>query len=575
MNYEPESFADAEDYTVGNMPLALDISDPQKAKELKAAAEQNLYRLKASKVNYTAASRYKTSRYDMAVPLTDGTALLFNSRTRSLVLLAKEEAELYNHLASQGAFPPNEIKDPILAQVLADGGHILGTNIDELTLVRFMYDAARSNNTSLNLTIAPTMACNFACGYCFQGLNKPTKKMSSEVEDAIINFVKAKSDLRSLNVVWYGGEPLMGKESIFKISDSLIAYCDMKGIVYTAGIVSNAYFLTGSVAGQLHSRRVKWVQITLDGDKDTHNQMRPLTSGGGTYDKILDNMAATLDATPMAINVRVNVGLRNIDNVSHMLDVLVERKFARRPNFVVYFAPIEASTPESGSAFEEKMIRAEFNRAVLGLEEKARKLGFASTVAAPTGFLGMCVAASKGGYVLTANGDVHKCWETAHDASKRTGTIFEPEKLHSSVNATIWQQWTPFDNDTCKSCKILPMCGGHCAHRFIYGGPDQTALPCPSWKWNTAEYIFSRAKDLGIVTQDKWREDQATVDAKQSGERHSKESLEASQAFMLQKVGKLHRKQLTREMLLEGEAALEAVTEPAQIFVLPTAKASV
>ncbi|WP_372482717.1 SPASM domain-containing protein [Bradyrhizobium ivorense] len=60
---------------------------------------------------------------------------------------------------------------------------------------------------------------------------------------------------------------------------------------------------------------------------------------------------------------------------------------------------------------------------------------------------------------------MHKCWETAHDPSKRTGSIFEPDKLHGSVNASLWSQWTPFDNPVCASCKILPMCGGFCANR--------------------------------------------------------------------------------------------------------------
>ncbi|WP_164212892.1 hypothetical protein, partial [Stenotrophomonas maltophilia] len=67
-------------------------------------------------------------------------------------------------------------------------------------------------------------------------------------------------------------------------------------------------------------------------------------------------------------------------------------------NFHVYFAPIEASTPESGSAFEEKLSRADFNRKVLALEGRARELGFAGIQTAPGGFSGLCVAASKGGY---------------------------------------------------------------------------------------------------------------------------------------------------------------------------------
>lgn len=533
--------------------------DPSQAERLETAARQTLSRVQRNGGSGTPSSRYKVSRYDMPVKLADGASLLFNSRTRSLILLSDEEARIYRSLADSTGFQGSQVGDRLLLQALIGGGHVVGETVDELALVKGNYEATRGAKNSLTLTIAPTMACNFACGYCFQGLNKPTKKMLPDVQNAIVDFVKAKKDLKSLSVVWYGGEPLMGKDSIFRLSDLLIAYCDKNGISYGAGMVSNAWFLNGEMATQLYTRRVKWVQVTIDGDRETHDKMRPLTSGHGTFDRILDNIEQTLDQTSITINARVNVGHSNVERANAMLDCFVERQFAKRGNFSVYFAPIEASTPESGSAFQERLSRAEFNRKVLALEERARRLGFAGIQTPSSGFAGMCVAASQGGYVVSGNGDVHKCWETAHDPSKRTGSIFEPEKLHDSVNASLWSQWTPFDSPTCTSCKILPMCGGFCAHRFIYSNPSEAALPCPSWKWNTADYVFSRAKDLGVVSSEQWLPEEATVDAKQSGERHTLESLRDAQSRVLEKVSQLHGRTIDRDMLFAGEAALEPV----------------
>ncbi|WP_342163543.1 radical SAM/SPASM domain-containing protein [Methylobacterium sp. SD21] len=531
--------------------LPSDAADPHIA-----AARRTLARLPLHSAN-AAAGRYRISRYDIPVRLADGASLLFNSRTRSLVLLSAEETATYAGLAAGGPFGGGAVTDTLLLQSLIGGGHVVGETIDELAAVRADYEAARGGTDTLSLTIAPTMACNFACGYCFQGQHKPSKPMTPEVQDAIITFVKAHRGLRSLNIVWYGGEPLMGREAIFRLSDLLIAYCDKHGIAYGASIVSNAWFLTADVAAQLYARRVSQVQITLDGDRETHDAMRPLTSGGRTFDRILDNIEQTLDATALAIQTRVNVGQRNVDRAAAMLDEFASRKLAQRGSFGVYFSPIEASTPESGSAFEERLARAEFNRAVLALEQRARDLGLAGPQTPPGGFMGLCVAAAKGGYVIAGDGDVHKCWETAHDPSKRTGSIFAPETLHQSVNATLWEQWTPFDNAICSACKILPMCGGMCGHRFIYNISDNTALPCPSWKWNTADYLFSRAKDLGVVTQEQWLPEESTVDAMQSGERQSPDSLRSSQAIVLDKVSRLHGRTFDRAMMLAGEAVLE------------------
>jgi uncharacterized protein len=309
MDYEcrvPDEPTEARD--AGQAGAALNL-DPRVMSQLESAARQNLARMQRPR-NGAAASRYKTSVYDIPVALADGCSLLFNSRTRSLVLLSEAETRIYRGLAASETFPASQISDPLLLQALAGGGHVVGENVDEKAAVRGSYEAARAAPNTLNLTIAPTMACNFACGYCFQGANKPTKKMTPEVQEAILGLIKQKRDLKTLNIVWYGGEPLMGKEAIFRMSDILIAHCDKHRINYTAGIVSNAYFLTAEIAAQLYARRIKWVQITIDGDRETHNQMRPLTSGGGTFDRILDNMAATIDATPISISVRVNVGQR-------------------------------------------------------------------------------------------------------------------------------------------------------------------------------------------------------------------------------------------------------------------------
>ena len=71
-------------------PPAIDLRDPQRASALEAAARQTLSRLGNGKT--AATSSYKVSRYDIPVNLADGSALLFNSRTRSLILLSDSEA---------------------------------------------------------------------------------------------------------------------------------------------------------------------------------------------------------------------------------------------------------------------------------------------------------------------------------------------------------------------------------------------------------------------------------------------------------------------------------------------------
>ena len=66
-----------------------------------------------------------------------------------------------------------------------------------------------------------------------------------------------------------------------------------------------------------------------------------------------------------------------------------------------------------------------------------------------------------------------------------------------------WLQWTPFDNETCKNCKLLPNCAGACAYKFVHAEltrGEAAVLPCPSWKYNIKERLLNRAIAMGAIT---------------------------------------------------------------------------
>ncbi|KMW56364.1 Arylsulfatase regulator [Candidatus Rhodobacter oscarellae] len=479
--------------------------------------------------------------------------LLFNSRTRNLQGLTAEEAVQFSKIQALPNFLVKE-RTPVLNTLYSDG-FLVESHRDELLEVGEDYFSARNDDTSMGLTIAPSMGCNLACGYCFQGLNKDNEKMDRQLPDAIREVVAAKIyDLNSLSVTWYGGEPLMGKQAIFDISDDLMAMCDMHGVNYSASIVTNGFLLSPRISKRLHAARVDFAQITIDGLKKTHDRMRPLTSGRGSYETIMHNIETSLNQSPMHIQVRINVGAENIDEVPDLIDEFIAQGFDQYPHFSVYCAPIHASTTESGEAFDMSVAKADFTKKMIAVERKARAAGLMSEVAPSMGFDGLCVAATKNGLVITQNGDVHKCWETAHDPKKRVGSVYNMEDVDKSPTAKIWDEWTPFTSETCRSCKILPMCGGFCGHKFVYNGAgDEFNLPCPDWKWRTAEYVFERAMTHGAVEEDQWLPEETTETACQSGARHTMESLKASQDEVIERVNRVHGFEIDRDFLLNGD----------------------
>ena len=494
----------------------------------------------------------KYSKYNISVKLKDKGELLFNSVTKALSRLSTDESLELSSLKEGGS--ASSCNNAQLISTLAGDGFFVPAAHDELSIVRDVYFATRHNKSTLALTVAPTMACNLACGYCFQGLDKDLSKLGKDVPDGIVDLVKSQiGTLSALNMTWYGGEPLMAKKEIFDLADRLITLCDMNGIQYSSSMVTNGYFLTPKVAEQLWTRRCTSVQITVDGEEATHDKMRPQITGKGSFKTIIKNISDVLTLSPIHIALRVNVGRQNVNECKSLLDDFERRGFAQRKNFTVYFAPIDAATSESGTAWEDALGKKEFNDFVLSLSNTAREMGLAPPIEAPKGILGMCVAAMDNGYVITHKGDIHKCWETAHDESKRIGTIFKPDELNNSLNASVWSAWSPYESEICKSCKILPMCGGFCGHRTIYQGlGDDQALPCPDWKWNTAEYIFSRAKHVGVVKSEEWDPEEASAEKMQTGERHTIDSLRASQMTVFEKVGKSRGEKINIDEFLHG-----------------------
>ena len=437
------------------------------------------------------------SVYNIFVPLRQGRQLAFNSASGALAVWEATDKSHFERLC-QGADETGE-----LARDMVRGGFLVDRGIDELDRLEERYQAHRLDQHGLMLTIAPTLACNFGCDYCFQGQDKPGETMSLEVQDAILAMVeRSVPRLRHMGVAWYGGEPLLRLGVIESLSDRLIALCRRHGIQYSAMIVTNGYKLDLAAAKSLYQRGVTQAQVTLDGAPEYHDQRRTLLSGKPTFARIAANLRAVADAVPLALSIRVNIDARNHDQAYALIDTLAEQGLGGRKHVRMYFAPVEAITQGCHVVEDHCLTKSDYGR----LETELYRYGHAKGLASlpyPSRFHGVCGAVRPHGFVITPTGDVHKCWDTVTWPRYAIGTVFDPDGLHRSEEARRWLRWTPFDNDTCRNCKILPNCAGACAYKFLHA--DQTRgeaaiLPCPSWKHNLNERLLLMAEKQGAIS---------------------------------------------------------------------------
>lgn len=452
----------------------------------------------------------KQSRYSILVPLVGGRALAHNTLSGATALLTQEElAVLERPDRSDMVQRASHLKN------LSYGGFLVSEEADEFDLLKREFARQRVDTKGMVLTIAPTLNCNFACDYCYQGQAKPIAKMSEAVQDAILDLVKDNaSTLKRLHVAWYGGEPLLALAIIESLSDRLIETCKRHSIAYSAMMVTNGYKLNASVAKSLHSRRVEFAQVTLDGAAKYHDCRRTTLGGLGTFDRIVNNLWDVITNSSLRIDARINIDWRNANDIATLLDYLAQRGFSKRKNFSVYFAPVEAITEGCHSVSSCCMPKSDYAKLETSLHRRAYELGLAA-LPYPRRFRGLCSAVRPRGFVVNPIGEVHKCWDTVSFPHLSVGSVFDRKSLASDVRVKEWMEWTPFESASCKECKLLPSCTGSCAHKFV--NADQTrgeaaSLPCPSWKYQIKERLLLFAVKNGMIRPDEFKPEDVVTD---------------------------------------------------------------
>ncbi len=290
--------------------------------------------------------KYKPSAYNLVVDSQkDGKKLIFNTLTSAFCLLDSEGQQLLSNV--QHVPIQSSSEQSSLIEQLGSLGFLVDHNLDEFALLELRNRLVRYGNRRLTLTIGPTLDCNMCCPYCFE--SKKKIPMTPETADKLISFlteyIESKS-INSVNVSWYGGEPLLEMDIIERISNGLISFCEKNDVAYSASIVTNGYLLSRDYAKRLKNVKVHHAQITIDGLENTHNKRRKLKDGTGSFWPIIHNIESTKDI--LNISIRINVDENNMKEIDLLSDFFInEMKWGRNPSF--YLAPVERYTDTCGA----------------------------------------------------------------------------------------------------------------------------------------------------------------------------------------------------------------------------------
>lgn len=326
-----------------------------------------------------------------------------------------------------------------------------------ISMLRFKRERESFTSRTLGMIICPTLACNFACPYCYEQ-NLPVSVMQTEIQSQLVDFINKNSeDFKGLTINWHGGEPLMGFDTIKSLYSKFDK--EVKLPITHSAMVTNGYLLTKEICEYLHNRHLDYIQITIDGNKETHNKTRKLKNGQSSFERIIENVDMASDLMPNClIGIRTNIGRENRDEYLTLYNELSNRWRGR--NVTIYHSFIldnSLNTCYSKRCAVELNTR-EKNEFDIFLAENGIK-SKKSLYPRLDGSFYTCM--DNNAYVVDPKGFLYKCWGDVGIVSRSIGTLKDGVKNYRIVSQFMIDS-DKFSDSQCLECSFLPICDGGC-----------------------------------------------------------------------------------------------------------------
>ena len=443
----------------------------------------------------------KYSKYNHIVKLPGEDAyILANFRTGAIVRLTPLQKAMFDRATEL----PGTAK-PI--REFLRGGFLVG--YDEMRHMKTQAFQATGMGGSISLTICPTLACNFACPYCFESARPG--HMNEETQDALVKFAEdeiSRFALKDVHVTWFGGEPLLFSAIIESLSERIIEICKKHGASYHAGIITNGWFLTEENARLLERAKVKTMQITLDGPTpETNDGTRREKNGGSSFARIMENLynlrpyakeEGTEEKNFPIVSIRCNVHKSNAPLFGELKEKIAAIARETGVNIDAYPSIMDTydKTPRK---MRDDALSMEQYAGILDTDAMSHRAGLSVYRRI------YCMAQRLHAYVIDERGDMYKCWEDVGRSEMAFGNVGSFSLLREpdariNVEDRYFETVFPEDDKECMECKVFPFCVGGCPHKRITGGrkciPEKMDLDsCVLARWREKQEKAARGQE--------------------------------------------------------------------------------
>lgn len=405
------------------------------------------------------------SKFNSFIEIDEQTWLAFN-HTHGKLIRASEPVLRY--LRQE---PGAELDKETVAR-LHDRGFVVESRDREMDYVAHNLNNFRFGRPVVNVSIVLTYACNMRCPYCYETASHPPQTtMTPEMARRLVADIQARVEevgARGVALTLYGGEPFINRKVAKQIVDELQEYVTRKRLVFETIIISNGTLITEEAIEELRFG-LKFVQLTLEGSPEYHDQVRIGPNAKGTFYRIIESAKMLLKAG-IGVQWRIQVSPEDWKAIGACFEALDAAGVLKHPNVRLYFFPIldiqSVCSAKSFACYEEYFspnMLEHFWKIATSYQTNLFRLP------KPIWESPYCSFVNMNTWVVDPSGRKFKCVaEIGHDNAV-CGTIAEPlpraERTRARARELRVINRTGMDFAECRECEYLPSCDSGCGFR--------------------------------------------------------------------------------------------------------------
>lgn len=381
----------------------------------------------------------------------EGESVLFNAFTGNMVCIPRNLNNIMDFDIDQ-------------RRRLAQLGFIVDSDPEDE--VAFVLHTLFAPSRRMYLVFTVATKCDLKCSYCFENREKRSI-MSLETLKSSLQWVEdqfAKKRFSDLNVIIFGGEPLLVHNHVMRVLNGLTKICKKYNICKGSILLTtNALIGNKTLFQKLCESGVTQIQVTFDGDASVTNTRRKSLRINDVYHKTLSRLSMLAELAELTI--KLNFTPQTVKSVPRFMDDLSRIPELKDKNFRIKPEPIvryqrgseEKINPNEEFGSNDPRLAKSFDMICKLAEQRSLEIDRSAIFNTP------CMAFRESSYLLEPDGSLRSCISAFGIDSFSVGNVRKGSD-HTGQSLNRSQRAKDLRSCVKDRCSFLPMCGGGCPY---------------------------------------------------------------------------------------------------------------